>query len=674
MKLRDSISTLPLVGNSYKTRLEKLGIISIEDLLYHIPSRYVDYRQKLDIRKVKEGDIGTLTGIVTSMKNIYTKYGKKLQIAEVESESKKIQIVWFNQPFLVKSIRKGEKYSFSGKVDLFSRRLSMSSPEFENIQDKTSTIHTGKLIPVYPETYGVSSKWLRGRVNFVWKTFQNSLKDFIEPEDLRVLGLEDQVKAFGDIHFPENEKVIDPAKKRLAFNELLFHHLRSIYRKTEWSKLKSSLKIKVDQTTYNEFLNLLPFTPTKSQMRSIKEVFADLEKDVPMNRLLEGDVGSGKTVVAAAACFAAFVNGYQSVLMAPTQILANQHFVTLKHIFENLKIRISLVTGLGIKADLGKSDIFVGTHALIHKKVDFDKVAVVVIDEQHRFGVEQRAHLIKKSTKGKKVPNILTMTATPIPRTVALTVYGDLDLSILEELPKGRMPITTWIVPPKKRLGAYNWIKDVIRKQKVQAFVICPLIEVSIIESMKQVKAATEEFDNLKSEFKGFKLGLLHGKQKATDKESVLEDFRKGNTNILVATPVVEVGIDVPNATIMIIEAGERFGLAQLHQLRGRIGRGTKKSYCLVFTTHKSGASNQRLSALTKPLNGFELAELDLKLRGPGELMGTRQHGFPELKIASWSDTELIKKSRDFAEKAIANQKKYKKIIKQLHLEDIAAN
>jgi ATP-dependent DNA helicase RecG len=674
MKLRDSISTLPLVGNSYKTRLEKLGIISIEDLLYHIPSRYVDYRQKLDIRKVKEGDIGTLTGIVTSMKNIYTKYGKKLQIAEVESESKKIQIVWFNQPFLVKSIRKGEKYSFSGKVDLFSRRLSMSSPEFENIQDKTSTIHTGKLIPVYPETYGVSSKWLRGRVNFVWKTFQNSLKDFIEPEDLRVLGLEDQVKAFGNIHFPENEKVIDPAKKRLAFNELLFHHLRSIYRKTEWSKLKSSLKIKVDQTTYNEFLNLLPFTPTKSQMRSIKEVFADLEKDVPMNRLLEGDVGSGKTVVAAAACFAAFVNGYQSVLMAPTQILANQHFVTLKHIFENLKIRISLVTGLGIKADLGKSDIFVGTHALIHKKVDFDKVAVVVIDEQHRFGVEQRAHLIKKSTKGKKVPNILTMTATPIPRTVALTVYGDLDLSILEELPKGRMPITTWIVPPKKRLGAYNWIKDVIRKQKVQAFVICPLIEVSIIESMKQVKAATEEFDNLKSEFKGFKLGLLHGKQKATDKESVLEDFRKGNTNILVATPVVEVGIDVPNATIMIIEAGERFGLAQLHQLRGRIGRGTKKSYCLVFTTHKSGASNQRLSALTKPLNGFELAELDLKLRGPGELMGTRQHGFPELKIASWSDTELIKKSRDFAEKAIANQKKYKKIIKQLHLEDIAAN
>lgn len=674
MKLTDSVTALPMVGNQYLKRLENLGIYTIEDLLYHIPSRYEDYRNILDLLKTKEGDTGTVKGTIESVKNIYTRRGKNFQIAQVKNKDGKIQILWFNQPFLIKSLIEGEKYSFSGKVDNFSGKLTMISPDFENIENLKSTVHTGKLVPIYHETYGVSSKWIRGKVNFTLKTFKKSLKDFIDKEDLQKLAVEDQLKAFIDIHTPKTESVIEPARKRLAFNEVLFHHLRSIYRKAEWSKLKESLKVDITENTEKEYLKLLPFNPTPSQSKAIKEVFTDLKKDVPMNRLLEGDVGSGKTAVAAAACFAAFINGYQSVIMAPTQILANQHYKTLQDIFSKVKIRISLVTGLGVKKDLGKSDIFVGTHALIHKKVSFDKVAVVVIDEQHRFGVEQRAHLINKSTKGKKVPNVLTMTATPIPRTVALTVYGDLDLSILEELPKGRMPITTWIVPPRKRTGAYGWIKGMINKDKVQAFVICPLIESSTVESMQQVKAAKDEFKDLEKEFKGFRMGLLHGKQKGTEKDEVLDKFRGGKTDILVATPVVEVGIDVPNATIMIIEGGERFGLAQLHQLRGRIGRGTKKSYCLVFTTHASGGSNERLKALTKSLNGFELSELDLKLRGPGELMGTRQHGFPELKIANWSDTGLIKKSRVFAEKVIANQKKFAKVIGQLHLDSVTAN
>jgi len=674
MKLRDSVTALPMVGNQYLKRLENLGIYTIEDLLYHIPMRYEDFRNILDLSKVKEGDTGTVKGIVESVKNIYTRRGKNFQIAQVKNKSGKMQMLWFNQPFLVKNIVEGERYSFSGKVDNFSGKHSMISPDFENIENSKNTVHTGKLVPIYHETYGVSSKWIRGRINFTLKTFKKSLADFLSKDDLKKLGFEDQFKAFNDIHSPKSEIVIKPARERLAFNEVLFHHIKSIYRKTEWAKLKESLKVDINSEIENEFLKLLPFKPTVSQSKAIKEVFTDLKKDTPMNRLLEGDVGSGKTVVAAAACFAAFVNGYQSVIMAPTQILANQHYKTLQDIFSRVKLRISLVTGVGVKADLGKTDIFVGTHALIHKKVSFDKVAVVIIDEQHRFGVEQRAHLIKKSTKGKKVPNVLTMTATPIPRTVALTVYGDLDLSVLEELPKGRVPITTWIVPPKKRQGAYAWIKGMIKKDKVQSFVICPLIESSMVESMQQVKAAKEEFEDLKREFKGFRLGLLHGKQKGTEKDKVLDEFRDGKTDILVATPVVEVGIDVPNATIMIIEGGERFGLAQLHQLRGRIGRGTKKSYCLVFTTHTSGGSNERLKALTKSLNGFELSELDLKLRGPGELMGTRQHGFPELKIASWSDMELIKKSRDFAEKVIANQKKYSKVVDQLHLDSLTAN
>ena len=674
MQLSDSVDKIPLVGKQYLTRLGKLGISTVSDLLYHIPSKYLDYRTIYPATRVHPGTIGTIQGRVTSMKNVYTKFGKKFQIAEVEDNSGKLQIIWFNQTFLSRSIFIGERYSFSGKFDWFSRKVAMISPDYENIESKTTTIHTAKLIPTYPETHGVSSKWFRGRLNIAWNNIKPSLEDFLSPAELKYLNFEDLIKAFDNIHFPASEDEVEPAKKRLAFNELLFHQLKSLFRKSEWSKLKSSLKVSVQKKIYDEFLDLLPFSLTQSQTRSIREIFNDLEKDIPMNRLLEGDVGSGKTIVAAAACFASFINGYQSIIMAPTQILATQHFETLNHIFSKLKLRISLVTGVGIRSDLGKSDIFVGTHALIHKKVSFDKVAVVIVDEQHRFGVEQRTHLISKSTKGKKVPNVLTMTATPIPRTVALTLYGDLDLSVLDELPKGRVPISTWIVPPQKRSKAYNWIRNLIKKEGVQAFVICPLIEESQVESMKEVKAVTQEFDRLKNEFEGLNLGLLHGKLKASEKDEILDKFRKGKIDILVSTPVVEVGIDVPNATIMIIEAGERYGLAQLHQLRGRIGRGTKKSYCLVFTTHSSEKSDQRLASLTKSLSGFELSEIDLKMRGPGELLGTRQHGFPELKIANWGDTELIKKSRDFAEKVMENKKSYSKLLDQLNLNDAIIN
>jgi ATP-dependent DNA helicase RecG len=369
-----------------------------------------------------------------------------------------------------------------------------------------------------------------------------------------------------------------------------------------------------------------------------------------MNRLLEGDVGSGKTVVAAIAAFASFINGFQAVFMAPTQILAQQHYETLSNIFKGQKIRINLITSSFKKNDLGRADIFIGTHALIHQKINFDKVALVVIDEQHRFGVEQREHLIK-IVKKRLTPHVLTMTATPIPRTVALTLYGDLDLSTLNELPLGRQKIVTWIVPPFKQGKAYPWISQQIQKENIQVFIVCPLIEESEVETMKTVASVKKKYQELKNIFKKEKLGLLHGKLPAKEKDKVISEFRKGKIDILVTTPVVEVGIDVPNATIMIIEGAERFGLAQLHQLRGRVGRSEKKSYSLLFTKDKSPKVLARLEALSQNLSGFTLAELDLKLRGPGEILGMKQHGYLDLKIASWSDTDLINLSQKVAGK-----------------------
>ncbi|KKQ87013.1 MAG: ATP-dependent DNA helicase RecG, partial [Candidatus Woesebacteria bacterium GW2011_GWB1_38_8b] len=360
-----------------------------------------------------------------------------------------------------------------------------------------------------------------------------------------------------------------------------------------------------------------------------------------------GDVGSGKTVVAAYAMFSAFVNGFQSVIMAPTQILASQHYKTLNEIFKNLNVRISLLTGHEKKVAIGKSDIFVGTHALLHTKINFSDVALVVIDEQHRFGVEQRTHLIKSSGKRNAIPHILTMTATPIPRTIAMSLYGDLDLSVLTEMPKGRIPVTTWIVPPEKRSGGYDWIKDKIEKEKTQVYIIWE----SESDLLKEVKSAKLEYQNIKKIFPQFRIGLLHGKLKPIEKESAINDFKEGKIDILVSTAVVEVGIDVANAGIIVIEAAERFGLAQLHQLRGRVGRGNTKSYCLLFTQSRSDKTVSRLKVLKENHSGFTLAEMDLKMRGPGEVFGTMQSGFSNLKVARWSDIELIKKAKQVAEK-----------------------
>lgn len=661
MNLDSPVSDLPKIGPFFEKKFEKLGIKRVEDLFYHVPSRYLDYSIVTTVNRLHPDDVVTIHAKVVSITNIVSKRGIRMQIGSVEDSTGKITVVWFNQPYLTKMLYPGRLVSISGKVGFFSRKLCLSSPDYEILESEDGeTFHTGRFVPIYPETAGLSSKWLRTKIRDAFASIE--FEEFLPNEILTKAKLVGIKEAVSEVHFPKSEEEAAEGKRRLAFNELLEMQLKSEFRKLNWSKQKVKNKLKIDKKEIDKFIDGLPFKLTDSQEKAVDEILKDISGTLPMNRLLEGDVGSGKTVVAAVGAFASFLNGYQSLIMAPTQILANQHYETLKKLFDKFNLRISLVTSSVKKMELGRSDIFVGTHSLIHSKVDFDKVAFVVIDEQHRFGVEQRQHLVKKTG----TPHVLTMTATPIPRTVALTSYGDLDLSVLNSMPIGRQKITTWVVPEEKRKGAYTWIDSQITKYNSQAFVVCPLIEDSESETMTDIKSVTSEFEKLKRIFSKRKLGLLHGRMKVKEKDEVLSDFRSRRIDILVSTPVVEVGIDIPNATMMVIEASERFGLAALHQLRGRVGRGAKQSYCLLFSNFHSGASYTRLKAMENTHSGFELAELDLKLRGPGEIFGTSQSGFPELKAASWADFELIKMAKDTAHDVVGNPKKYPKMVAKI--------
>jgi len=645
----------------YARRLEKLGIKTFEDFLYHIPSRYDDFSLISKINRVQPGEILTIQGTVSEINNEFTKNFKRLQKAKIADETGTIEVVWFNQPYLTKVIHAQDKISLSGKIDWFLRKLVIQSPEYEIISN-SPTIHTGRLVPVYPETRGISSKWLRRQV---YKLINDNRESFIEYLPDSIIDENSLIAistAIEQIHFPKTLENAEKSRQRLSFDELFLLQLSAMERKLNWNKnlVSNAYSISEFKEKIEEFWEKLPFKLTNAQKRVVGEIFKDLSLKKPMNRLLEGDVGSGKTVVSAIAMFLSFLNGFQSVLMAPTEILANQHFNTINNLLSPFKIKVGLATG-SQKTKVKDFDVMVGTHAVLEKGIIFEKLGLVVIDEQQRFGVEQRAVI---RSKGKN-PHLLTMTATPIPRTIALTLYGDLDLSILDEMPHGRKQIKTWLVPPEKREGAYSWIEKQIKNTKSQVFIVCPFIEES--ETMRSVKAASKEFENLKKNiFKNLKLGLLHGKMKAKEKEQVLNKFREGLIDILVATPVVEVGIDIPNATIIVIEASERFGLAQLHQLRGRVGRGDKQSYCLLFTESKNPQTLERIKAMEKHNFGAELAELDLRLRGPGEIYGTIQHGRKMLKIASFSDFDLIQKVRRAAEKIFPDLKNYPKLLEKL--------
>ena len=663
----------------YARRLEKLNIKTFEDFLYHIPSRYDDYSLISKIARVQAGETVTIRGTVTEINNEFTKNFKRIQKAVITDDTGSIEVVWFNQPYLTKVIHKGDSVSLSGQIGWFLKKLVLQSPEYEMLTG-SATIHTGRLVPVYPETRGVSSKWLRRQVHKLLINPADEIYEYLPSSIIDEYSLTTIKSAIEQIHFPQSLENIDKSRKRLSFDEFFLLHLSSIDRRTNWNKNLagnsfSAIKYKKE---IDKFLGGLSFTLTNAQKKAVEEIFSDLKRDKPMNRLLEGDVGSGKTVIGAIAMFLGFLNGFQSVLMAPTEILASQHYETISNLLSPFKIQVALATGSKKwKMKNGKWNVLIGTHAVLEKNVEFNKLGLVIIDEQQRFGVEQRAII---RNKGKN-PHLLTMTATPIPRTIALTLYGDLDLSILDEMPIGRKPIKTWLVPTVKRKNAYEWIEKQIKENKTQAFIVCPFIEES--ESMQTVRAASKEFDYLKEKvFKnppggeaGLKLGLLHGKLKAKDKDNVLGKFRDGKIDILVATPVVEVGIDIPNATIIVIEASDRFGLAQLHQLRGRVGRGDKQSYCLLFTESQNPQTLARLKAMETHNFGAELAELDLKLRGPGEIYGTTQHGRHMLKIASFSDFDLIKKTKEAAEKIFPELSSYPKLqekIKDINLAKVS--
>ena len=650
MFLEQSIDKLPSTSQTTIKRFKKIGIKTFFDLLNYFPFRYENYSLISSIQKAQPGEKLTLKGKIIDKKEERTKKGLRLQKFLLYDGTGKIEIVFYNQPYLLKVMPFEKEVSFAGEVNEFGKKIIMTPFEWE----VETNIHTGRLVPIYPEKKGLSSKVIREKIFWLLSQLsENEILEIFPKEIISYNNLLSEYLAYQNIHFPKNRELAEKSKKRLAFDELFVIQLSAFLVKKEWEKEKVGHRFLVSGKNLNRFLDFiksLPFQLTGAQKRVIKEILNDLGKEKPMNRFLQGDVGSGKTVVAACSCYLAYLNGFQSLFMAPTEILAKQHFQTLSSLFKNYPVKIGLQTRTE-KINKKRKDnevifdfnIIVGTHALLNDKLKFSLVGLVIIDEQHRFGVRQRALLKEKGLN----PHLLTMTATPIPRTVALVLYGELDISYLDEMPKGRLPVKTYLVPQEKREKAYQWIKEKIKNEDASVFIVCPLIDESEVETMKSVKAAKKEFENLKKIFSEFKLGLLHGKLKNEEKNKVLLDFRNDKIKILVTTPVVEVGIDIPQATIMVIEAAERFGLAQLHQLRGRVGRSNKQSYCFLFTTSNTPEVIKRLTFFSKTNLGIKLAEYDLQTRGPGEIYGEKQHGFINLKVASFTDYELISKTKN---------------------------
>lgn len=679
MDLSYPITALPGTSTVTKNRLRSLRIETYFDLINYFPFRYEDYGAVTKISNIQEGETATVKGQIIKLSPVFTRSGLSIQKIELSDGTGTISVSWFNQRYLLKLLKPGIFLSVAGTVKKFGRTVQIEPKEYEVLPTLTSeTVHTGRIIPIYSTTYGISTKTIREKIFHVL-SHKLDIAEIYPPEIVQFNSLMERVRSYREVHFPTGLDEKDLARRRLAFDELFLIQLTNTKIREEWNDQKVSYLITLDrknQSAIEEFIMSLPFILTGAQRRSVDEIVSDLTMEAPMNRFLQGDVGSGKTVVAALASYLVFLNGYKTLYMAPTEILASQHFQTFTRLFSTTGVeKISgtppkcvLVTknSKPKKGEIEDSNILIGTQALLNKNLDFERVALVVIDEQHRFGVAQRAALKEKA----KNPHLLTMTATPIPRTVALTFFGELDMSVIDEMPEGRLPVRTFLVPKEKRSSGYLWMKEQMKKNKTQMFIICPLVEESDIETMQSVKAAKKEFEYLKdSVFPEFKVGLIHGKLKSLEKEQTMQKFKEHKLDILVATSVVEVGIDVPNAAIMLIEGADRYGLAQLHQLRGRVGRGGKQSYCFLYSDTQNEKTVSRLEFFCKNHTGIKLSEYDYKTRGPGDIFGLKQHGYLDLKIASLYDTELIVKTKNavnYFEKHYKDLKSFTELKKML--------
>jgi len=654
MNLSDSVKELKGVGEQTLKKLNRLDIYTIEDLLYHFPR---DYEDRSEIKKIEEitfNEINTIIAQVSALPQNIKKGNLILTKVRIKDETGSIFAVWYGQPYLKKHFKPNDSYIFTGKVLYKYGEIQMESPEYE-LNNGKEVLSFGRIIPVYPSTYKLSQKLIRQMIYQAIKETKNQLTEFLPKWIRKKYQLADYNYSMLNIHFPQSRESFFIARRRLVFEELFLLQTGLLRIKNKIKNNKKAIKFE-DVEEVNDLIRHLPFELTQAQLRVINEIKKDMLSDRSMNRLVQGDVGSGKTIIAALALYMVVKNNYQGVMMAPTEVLANQHYQSLLSLFEKENINIGLLTGSLTKKNKelllkeieeGRIDIVIGTHALIQEKVAFKSLGLVITDEQHRFGVEQRRLLFEKG----KNPDVLVMTATPIPRTLALILYGDLDISIIDELPPGRQKVDTYCVNTSYRERIYRFIKKELASGR-QAYVICPAVEESDIEGLQSVIQYTEQ---IKKVFNEYKVCFLHGKMKAKEKQEIMEAFQKGEIDLLVSTTVIEVGVNVPNASIMLIENAERFGLSQLHQLRGRVGRGKHKSYCILVTDSDNKITKERMKVMTKSNNGFEISETDLLLRGPGEFFGTRQHGLPDLKIANlYKDMDILKEVQEASKELLS--------------------
>jgi len=660
-KMGKPLQFLKGVGDTRAALFHRLGLFSVGDVITHYPRDYEDRSKLRKLSELQDGEECSFEGMIASRVNeSRPRRGLTVSRVSIRDESGLINATWFNQPYLKNYFKLGERYIFYGKITR-RRTFEVLNPVYEKLDDQ-SPVNTCRIVPVYPATGKLTQNVIRAAIRNALDYAGDSIQDIMPQWIREIYQLTDVHFAVNNIHYPEDDDAFLKARKRLVFEELLLLQLGLMNLKSATESSAAGIRFNAGREV-QEFMRQLPFSLTNAQKRVFAEIEHDMESGKVMNRLVQGDVGSGKTIVAVLALVKAVKSGYQGAFMAPTEILAEQHYHSLGPLLAPLGIRISLLTGsiTGKTAretleDIrsGETDIVIGTHALLEDKVVFKNLGLVVTDEQHRFGVRQRAKL---SSKGEN-PDILIMTATPIPRTLALILYGDLDISIIDELPPGRRKIRTYAVHADMRERIDNFIRKQVAEGR-QVYIVCPLVDESDAVEAKAASGLAEELAH--KTFSDLKVGLIHGKMKASEKDAVMNSFIEDDLNILVSTTVIEVGVNVPNASLMVIENAERFGLAQLHQLRGRVGRGEHQSFCVLFNDSRSEVAEERMKVMENTSDGFVISEKDLELRGPGDFFGTRQHGIPELKIANlYKDMEVLKQAQEAAQKLLSQDRQLK--------------